>query len=129
MVVHTQPANSSHGSAQAVLNVSTAALEDDLEFEQKLLLERAADIPWSLHFPEDNNSRKMELVDHGLESVIYDVWDTSILPFLSVPDIFQLCGVSKKVRRLLFNEWTFKRVCLVSTNPTIMCVFSETVYE
>eukprot|EP00117_Sycon_ciliatum_P035658 scpid65397/ scgid26983/ len=60
---------------------------------------------------EDHQTIEHDSADYGLDTVLFDVWDSTILPMLTIPDIFHLCGVSRKVRRLLFNEWTFKRLC------------------
>ncbi|XP_065194056.1 uncharacterized protein LOC135825245 [Sycon ciliatum] len=54
---------------------------------------------------------EQELVTHGLNSVIFDVWEAAVLPFLSLVDIFQLCGVTRHVRNLLHTENTFRRLC------------------
>ena len=62
---------------------------------------------------EDHQTIEHDSADYGLDTVLFDVWDSTILPMLTIPDIFHLCGVSRKVRRLLFNEWTFKRLCKV----------------
>ena len=72
---------------------------------------------------EDHQTMEDELVDDGLNAVIFDVWDSILLPMLSIPDIFHLCCVSRYIRRLLFNEPTFKRLCLVRT------VAQSCVYE
>eukprot|EP00117_Sycon_ciliatum_P021647 scpid79574/ scgid18910/ len=63
------------------------------------------------HMAEDGQSSDHETVKYGLDSVLFDVWGTIILPLLSIPDIFRLCGVNSDVRHLLFNEPTFKRLC------------------
>ncbi|XP_065194127.1 uncharacterized protein LOC135825315 [Sycon ciliatum] len=54
-----------------------------------------------------------EPVANGLESVQFDVWQNVLLPMLSIPDIFQLCAVSKSMQRLLLNEYTFRRLCVL----------------
>ncbi|XP_065193919.1 uncharacterized protein LOC135825111 [Sycon ciliatum] len=61
---------------------------------------------------EDPQSSEHEPVDYGLDSVVPDVWHSTILPMLTVPAIFQLCGVNKKLRRMLYDEYTFKLICL-----------------
>ncbi|XP_065193605.1 uncharacterized protein LOC135824817 [Sycon ciliatum] len=53
-----------------------------------------------------------ESVANGLESVKFDVWQDILLTMLSIQDIFQLCGVSKSMQRLLLNEYTFRRLCV-----------------
>ncbi|XP_065193252.1 uncharacterized protein LOC135824441 [Sycon ciliatum] len=53
-----------------------------------------------------------ESVANGLECVKFDVWQDILLPMLSIQDIFQLCGVSKSMQRLLLNEYTFRRLCV-----------------
>ncbi|XP_065193878.1 uncharacterized protein LOC135825067 [Sycon ciliatum] len=54
---------------------------------------------------------EQELVEQGLDSVLFDVWQAIVLPMLSFADIFQLCGVTRHVRELLHNENTFRRLC------------------
>ncbi|XP_065194110.1 uncharacterized protein LOC135825299 [Sycon ciliatum] len=66
----------------------------------------------SRHEPEDH----CQLVDpvsveYGLDSVLFDVWQAKLLPMLSVADIFQLSGTSRRLREMLLNEYTFKRIC------------------
>ncbi|XP_065193765.1 uncharacterized protein LOC135824954 [Sycon ciliatum] len=66
----------------------------------------------SRHEPEDH----CQLVDpvsveYGLDSVLFDVWQATLLPMLSVADIFQLSGTSRRLREMLLNEYTFKRIC------------------
>ena len=83
------------------------------------------------HMAEDRQSSEHESVNYGLDSVLFDVWDTNILPLLSIPDIFQLCGVNSDVSRLLFNEPTFKRLCQVSSIilRSTLRVFTKTWLE
>eukprot|EP00117_Sycon_ciliatum_P010630 scpid107072/ scgid12457/ len=47
----------------------------------------------------------------GLSSVPFDVWCDSLLALLPIADIFQLCGVNSHFRKLLHNEYTFRRLC------------------
>ncbi|XP_065193729.1 uncharacterized protein LOC135824915 [Sycon ciliatum] len=49
---------------------------------------------------------------NGLESVHFDVWQDVLLPMLSIQDVFQLCAASKSMQRLLFNEYTFRQLCM-----------------
>eukprot|EP00117_Sycon_ciliatum_P005367 scpid98286/ scgid0218/ len=77
----------------------------------------------SRHEPEDH----CQLVDpvsveYGLDSVLFDVWQATLLPMLSVADIFQLSGTSRRLREMLLNEYTFKRICQVTSR--VHCLFS-----
>ena len=51
---------------------------------------------------------------NNLDHLAYDVWFESVLPCLDVRSIFRLCGVSRKLRKLLLTEQTFKAICVVS---------------
>ncbi|XP_065176167.1 uncharacterized protein LOC135805969 [Sycon ciliatum] len=57
---------------------------------------------------------EQESVEHVpcvLDSVLVDVWEAAVLPMLSLADIFQLCGVTRRVRELLHTEDIFRRLC------------------
>eukprot|EP00117_Sycon_ciliatum_P000641 scpid71993/ scgid6629/ len=47
----------------------------------------------------------------ALERIVVYVWLETLLPMLSIQDVFHFCAVNKTMRRLLFNESTFKRLC------------------
>ena len=55
-----------------------------------------------------------ESTDQTIESIHYDAWDSSILQFLDIRDIFRLCSVSRRIRSLLMTEGTFRLICVVS---------------
>ncbi|XP_065194147.1 uncharacterized protein LOC135825340 isoform X1 [Sycon ciliatum] len=66
----------------------------------------------SRHEPEDSFQPGDPVsVEYGLDSVLFDVWQATLLPMLSVADIFQLLGASRRLREMLLNEYTFKRIC------------------
>ncbi|XP_065177090.1 uncharacterized protein LOC135806826 [Sycon ciliatum] len=46
-----------------------------------------------------------------MESAVFDVWPGHLLPLLSLRDIIQLCGTSKHLRALLFDEYMFSILC------------------
>ena len=100
--------------ADSVAAISLNAADNDEEREQEALSldDAAVELPVSLHLP----GADLESIKHGLDSVVFDIWQASILPMLSIPDIFQLCGTTRKLRLLLFDEYTFKRLCQVSVN-------------
>ncbi|XP_065194088.1 uncharacterized protein LOC135825276 [Sycon ciliatum] len=77
--------------------------------QEELSLEGAA--AGFVNESEDQQSRALESVDSGLGNVQFDVWQSTLLPLLSIADIFLLCGVSRRLRELLYNEYTFKRLC------------------
>eukprot|EP00117_Sycon_ciliatum_P042616 scpid61577/ scgid30975/ len=52
-----------------------------------------------------------EPVENELDCVLEDVWIEVLLPLLSIRDIFQLCAVNRRIRDLLLNEPTFRRLC------------------
>eukprot|EP00117_Sycon_ciliatum_P026053 scpid72408/ scgid21475/ len=52
-----------------------------------------------------------EPVENELDCVLEDVWIEVLLPLLSIRDIFQLCAVNRRIRDLLLNECTFRRLC------------------
>ncbi|XP_065194135.1 uncharacterized protein LOC135825326 [Sycon ciliatum] len=54
---------------------------------------------------------EQESAQNVLNSVNFDVWEAAVLPLLSFADIFQLCGVTRRVRELLHKENTFRRLC------------------
>ncbi|XP_065177078.1 uncharacterized protein LOC135806802 [Sycon ciliatum] len=60
----------------------------------------------------DERHELMNESSYNLDSVIYDVWSESLLPYLDVRSIFRLCGVSRKLRKLLLTEQTFKAICV-----------------
>ncbi|XP_065194107.1 uncharacterized protein LOC135825296 [Sycon ciliatum] len=54
---------------------------------------------------------EQESVEPVLNSVLLDLWEAAAFPLLSLADIFQLCGVTRRVRDLLHNETIFRRLC------------------
>ncbi|XP_065193989.1 uncharacterized protein LOC135825189 [Sycon ciliatum] len=54
---------------------------------------------------------EQDSVEPVLNSVLFDMWEAAVLPLLSLVDIFQLCGVTRNVRKLLHNEPMFRRLC------------------
>ncbi|XP_065193954.1 uncharacterized protein LOC135825155 [Sycon ciliatum] len=85
------------------------AVRDDEVMQEELLLDEGAAV--FFNESEDQQSRVLESVESGLGNVLFDVWCLTLLPLLSIPDIFQLCGVSRRLRELLHNEYTFKGLC------------------
>ncbi|XP_065193780.1 uncharacterized protein LOC135824970 [Sycon ciliatum] len=84
-------------------------VRDDGVMQEELSLDEGA--AGLVNESEDQQSRVLESVESGLGNVLFDVWCSTLLPLLTIPDIFQLCGVSRHLRELLHNEYTFKGLC------------------
>eukprot|EP00117_Sycon_ciliatum_P022394 scpid69596/ scgid19332/ len=85
--------------------------DDTLQQEELHLESTNSDATSSLHVSEDLQVTEQCPILHELDSVSFDVWQDTLLPMLSILDIFRLCGVSRNVKKLLLNEYTFKRLC------------------
>ncbi|XP_065194157.1 uncharacterized protein LOC135825350 [Sycon ciliatum] len=85
---------------------------DDKLQQEELHLESAnSDATRSQHVSEYLQVMEQGPIPNELDSVSFDVLQGTLLPMLSILDIFQLCGVSRNVKKLLLNEYTFKHLC------------------
>lgn len=92
-----------------------AVHEDDRLSQEKELLEgEASETQSSSHSVEEKEPSELDSVQNGLESIPFDVWQERLLPMLSIRDVYRVCGVTRKIREMLYNEYTFKRLCEVS---------------
>eukprot|EP00117_Sycon_ciliatum_P049396 scpid102794/ scgid35018/ len=89
-----------------------AVHEDDRLSQEKELLEgEASETQSSSHSVEEKEPSELDSVQNGLESIPFDVWQERLLPMLSIRDVYRVCGVTRKIREMLYNEYTFKRLC------------------
>ena len=74
--------------------------DDTLQQEELHLESTNSDATSSLHVSEDLQVTEQCPILHELDSVSFDVWQDTLLPMLSILDIFRLCGVSRNVNPL-----------------------------